>query len=105
MEITHAINQSQYEFNKYSGVPWKRHSLLKSNIFRETPSSVLSLKEQITQDNSWFYYKQVQEMPLRTLTETVVYQGQVDKGEVLPRHRYKETRILLIKPSPKWKLN
>ena len=106
MEITHAISQSQYELNKYSGVPWKRHSLLKSNIiFRETPSSVLSLKEQITQDNSWFYYKQVQEMPLRTLPETVVYQVQVDKGEVLPRHRYKETRILLIKPSPKWKLN
>ena len=40
-----------------------------------------------------------------TLSETVVYQGQVDKGEVLPRHHYKETRILLIKPSPKWKLN
>ena len=44
-------------------------------------------------------------MPLRTLPETVVYQGQVDKGEVLPRHRYKETRILLINLSPKWKLN
>ena len=44
-------------------------------------------------------------MSLRTLPETAVYQGQVDKGEVLPRHRYKETRILLIKPSPKWKLN
>ena len=52
---------------------------------------LLSLKEQKTQDNSWFYCKQVQEMPLRTLPETVVYQGQVDKGEVLPRHRYKET--------------
>ena len=35
-------------------------------------------------------------MPLRTLSETVAYQGQVHKGEVLPRHRYKETRILLI---------
>ena len=44
-------------------------------------------------------------MPLRTLPETNVCQGQVDKGEVLPRHRYKETRILLINLSPKWKLN
>ena len=43
-----------------------------------------------------FYCKQVQEMPLRTLPGTVVYRGQVDKGEVLSRHRYKETRILLI---------
>ena len=34
-------------------------------------------------------------MHLRALTETVVYKGQVSKGEVLPRHRYKETRILL----------
>ena len=66
---------------------------------------LLSLKEQKTQDKSWFYCKQVQEMPLRTLPETVVYQGQVGKGDVLPRHRYKETRILLINLSPKWKLN
>ena len=46
-------------------------------------------------------------MPLCTPTETVVYQGQVDKGEVLPRNRYKETRVLLINTaaSPKWKLN
>ena len=36
-------------------------------------------------------------MPLRTLPETVdKYQIQVDKGEVLSRHRYKEMRILLI---------
>ena len=35
-------------------------------------------------------------MPLRTLPETVVYQGQADKGDVLPRHRYKETRIFPI---------
>ena len=48
------------------------------------------------QDDSWFYCKQVQEIPLHTLPETVVYQGQVDKGKVLARHRYKETRILLI---------
>ena len=87
MEITHTINHSQYDLNKYSGVPWKQRSLSKSNIiFRETP----------TQDDGWFYCKQVQEMPLRTLSETVAYQGQVHKGEVLPRHRYKETRILLI---------
>ena len=39
---------------------------------------------------------QVQEMPLRTLPEKVVFRNQVDKGEVLSRHRYKETRILLI---------
>ena len=46
-------------------------------------------------------------MLLRTLPETVVYQGQVDKGEVLPRNRYKETRVLLINTvaSPKWKLS
>ena len=30
------------------------------------------------------------------LPETVVYQGQVDNGEVLPKRSYKETRILLI---------
>ena len=35
---------------------------------------------------------------LHTLPETVAYQGQIDKGEVLSRHRYKETRILLINP-------
>ena len=57
---------------------------------------LLSLKEQKTQDDSWFYCKQVQKMPLRTPPEKVVYQGQVDKGEVLPRHRYKETRVLLL---------
>ena len=75
-------------------------------IFRETPSLLLSLKEQKTQDDSWFYCKQVQEMPLRTLPGTVVYQGQMDKGGVLPRHRNKETRVLLINTvaSPKWKL-
>ena len=46
-------------------------------------------------------------MPLCTLPETVVYQGQVGKREVLPRNRYKETRVLLINAvaSPKGKLN
>ena len=57
---------------------------------------LLSFKGQKSQDDSWFYCKQVQEMPLRTLPETVVYRGQVDKGKLLPRHRYNETRILLI---------
>ena len=38
---------------------------------------------------------QLQQMPLRALPETVVYQGQVNKGEVLSKHRHKETRILL----------
>ena len=88
MKITHAMTHSQYELNKYSGVPWKQCSLSKSNIiFRETPSSV-----------NWFYCKQVQEMPLRTEMPLgiVVYRGQVDKGEVMSRHRYKGTRILLI---------
>ena len=32
-----------------------------------------SLKAQKTQDDSWFYCKQVQEMHLRTLPETVIY--------------------------------
>ena len=41
---------------------------------------LLSLKEQKRQDNSSFYCKRVQQMPLRTLPETVVYQGQVNKG-------------------------
>ena len=57
---------------------------------------LLSLKAQKTLNDSWFYCKQEQEMPLRTLPETVVYQGQVDNGEVLPRLSYKETKILLI---------
>ena len=39
------------------------------------------LKSKQTQDDSWFYRKQGQEMPLLTLPETVVYQGQVDKGK------------------------
>ena len=57
---------------------------------------LLSLKAQKTQDDSWFYCKQVQEMHLRTLPETLLYQGHVDKREVLPRHRYKETRIYAV---------
>ena len=32
----------------------------------------------------------------RTLPETVVYQGHIEKREVLLRHHYKEMRILLI---------
>ena len=58
--------------------------------------ALLSLKGQNTQVDSWFYCMQIQEIPLRALPETVVYQGQLDKGEVLSRHRYKETRISLI---------
>ena len=57
---------------------------------------LLSLKVQRTQDDSWFYCKQVQEMHQCTLPEAVVYQGHVDKRSKMPRHRYKETRILLI---------
>ena len=44
---------------------------------------LLSLKKQKTQDGSWFYCKQVQETPLRTLPGTVVYRAQVDKGKYL----------------------
>ena len=56
---------------------------------------LLSFKAQKTHDDSWFYYKYVQEMHPRTLPETVVYQVHLDKREVLPRHHYIETRILL----------
>ena len=62
-------------------------------LFSVKFQALLSLK---AQDDSWFYCMQIQEMPLRTLPETVVYQGQVDKGEVMSRHRNKETRMLLI---------
>ena len=51
---------------------------------------MLSLKAQEIQDDSWVYCKQVQEMPIRTLPEAVLYQGQGDMGEVLPRLCYKE---------------
>ena len=61
---------------------------------------LLSFEAQKTQDDSWFYCKKVQEMLPRTLPETAVYQSQVDKGEVLLRHRYKGTRILLINTVP-----
>ena len=60
MKITHAITHSQCELNKYSSVPWKQHSLSKSQAL------LLSLKEQKMQDDGWFYCEQVQEMPLRT---------------------------------------
>ena len=35
-------------------------------------------------------------MPLRTIRETFVYQGQGEKEELLPRRCYKETRTLPI---------
>ena len=50
--------------------------------------ALLSLKVQNTLVDSWFYCMQIQEIPLRALPETVVYQGQLDKGEVLSRYRY-----------------
>ena len=59
-------------------------------------AQLIPLKAQKTQDDSWFYYKKVQDIHLRTLPETAVYQDHLDQREVLPRHRYKETRILLI---------
>ena len=39
---------------------------------------LLSLKEQKTEDNSWFYCKRVQGMPLRTPPGAVVCRGRVD---------------------------
>ena len=51
---------------------------------------LLSLKAQKMQNDSWFYCKQVQEMPLRILPEAVLYQGQGDNWEILQRLRYKE---------------
>ena len=51
---------------------------------------LLSLKAQKMQNDSWFYCKQVQEMPLRALPEAVLYQGQGDNWEILQRLRYKE---------------
>ena len=72
IEITHTANHSQCKLNKNSGVPGKQYSLSKSNIiFRENPGS-------------------------STLPESIAYHGQGNKWEVLPRHCYKERRILLI---------
>ena len=51
---------------------------------------LLSFKVQKIRDDSWFYCKQVQEMPVCTLREAVLYQGQGNLGEVLPRLRYTE---------------
>ena len=103
IKITHVMkNHSQYELNKYSGVPWKQHCLSKLTLSSEKPQALLlSLKAQKTQDDSWFHCKVVQKMPLSTLPGTVdniwrVYRGQDDKGGVLSKHHYKETRILLI---------
>ena len=67
-------------------------------LFSVKLQALLSLNAQKTQDGSWFYCMQIQEMPLRALPEAVVYRGQaqVDGGEVISRHRNKETRMLLI---------
>ena len=44
MEITNTANHSQYELNKYSGLPSKQYGLSKSIIlFRETAGSVVIL--------------------------------------------------------------
>ena len=97
MKITQTTNHSQYDLNKYSGGPWKQHFYENKTLSSgKLQALLLSLKVQKTQYDSWFYCKQVQEMHQRTLPEAVVYQDHVDKREVLPRHRYKETRILLI---------
>ena len=79
MKITPVINHSQYELNKHSVVPWKQIAYQNQTLSSEKLQALLlSLKEPKTQDDSWFYCKQVQEMPLRTLPETAVYRGQVD---------------------------
>ena len=59
-----------------TGVSCKFCEISKNNFFTQNTSGRLLL--------------QVQEMYLRTLPETVVYQGHLDKREVLPRHHYKE---------------
>ena len=97
MEITHTINNSQYKLNKFqvfleNNIAYQYQTLSAEKL----RTLLLSPKAQRTQDDGWFYSKQVQEMPPHTLPKTVVYQDQVDKGEALSRHHYKETRILLI---------
>ena len=74
----------------------KQRQLIKIKYYlsSEKRQALLSLKAQKTQDDSWFYCKQVQEMALRTLPETVVYQVQVDKGEVL-RHIWIDFQIYI----------
>ena len=83
MKITPAINYSQYELNKYSVVPWNNIAYQNQTSPEKLQVLLLSLKQQKTQDDSWFYCKQVQEMPLRTLPGTVVYRGQVDKASTV----------------------
>ena len=67
-------------------------------LFSVKLQALLSLNAQKAQDDSWFYCMQMQEMPLRTLPEAVVYRGQaqVGGGEVVSGHRNRETRMLLI---------
>ena len=51
-EITNTASHSQYELNKYSGLPWKQHRLSKSSIlFRETPGSVVVPQ---STENAWW---------------------------------------------------
>ena len=83
MKITPAINYSQYELNKYSVVPWNNIAYQNQTSPEKLQVLLLSHKQQKTQDDSWFYCKQVQEMPLRTLPGTVVYRGQVDKASTV----------------------
>ena len=84
MKITPVINHSQYELNKHSVVPWKQIAYQNQTLSSEKLQALLlSLKEQKTQDDSWFYCKQVLERPLRTLPWTVAYRGQVDKGSTV----------------------
>ena len=85
MKITQTTNHSQYDLNKYSGVPWKHFYENQTLSSGKLQALVLSLKVQKTQYDSWFYCKQVQEMHQRTLPEAVVYQGHVDKRELVPR--------------------
>ena len=65
---------------------------------------LLSLKAQKTQDDSWFYCKQVQEMHQRTLPEAVVYKVMLTRGKYCQDIVIKK-REFILHPSPKKKLN
>ena len=68
--------------------------LIKIKHYLQKNSKLIRRKK--TQDDGWSYCKQLQEMLVRTLPKTAVYQGQVNKGRVMPRHCYKERKDLLI---------
>ena len=105
MKITQTTNHSQYDLNKYSGVPWKQHFYENQTLSSgKLQALLLSLKVQKTQDDSWFYCKQVQEMHQRTLPEAVVYKVMLTRGKYCQDIVIKK-REFILQPSPKKKLN